>query len=84
MFYSISKNGEALLDQGWHRRGGQGCPTLCLPFKKMATFKPRYEHTSDSSVYFNVLVVSAMLVPDAIITETKKEGVVFHAQILCL
>jgi len=43
-------------------------------------FKPRYVCTSDSSIHVNIVVVSAVLVLDTILTDTK--GVVFltHSQ----
>ena len=43
---------------------------------------PRIICTSDTSIHFNIVMVSAVLALHAIHTDTKKEGVVFwtHAQ----
>jgi len=58
---------------GWcHRgdRGDQGCPTFWTPFKKNGDiFKPSDVCTSDSSIHVNIVMVSAVLALDVILTE---------------
>ena len=44
---------------------------------KNGDIKPRYVCTSDSLIHVNIVVVSTVLALDAILIDTKKEGVVF-------
>jgi len=64
--------------QSWCYRGSQGRhgrPTCGLPSKNI--FKPRIICTLDSSIHFNIVVVSAVQALHTILNDTKKEGVVF-------
>ena len=45
-------------------------------------FKPRYVCTSDSSIHVDIVMASAVLALDTILTSTKnKEGVIFWTRL---
>lgn len=53
--------------QDWHHMGGHGHPTFWPPFKEKGDiFKARYACTSDSSLHFNIAMVSAVLALDVV------------------
>ena len=56
-------------------------PPFDLPSKRNGDiFKPRYLCSSDSSIHANIVMVSAVLAHHVVLTDTKKEGVVFWAR----
>ena len=58
--------------------GGHGCPNFWPLFQNICdNLKPRHICTSEDLFHVNIVVVSAVLALDAILSDTKKGGVVF-------